>query len=285
MTDLPGLFKISSAYKPTAEIETFLGEPGNLFYSVDKRALVLSDGVTPGGILLNTLKVQDYTDSNYTNTRFTGTLAFDTNNFSLELQENGTIKITVIGIDDTGIGSGSNINIIGKVTDTTRLPETLIYTYGTAAYGTILVLLEALLDTQAAPVILAHKATLVTQVVRAISVILAVRVTLDTLAVKVKLDTRVVRATLDTRVVGATSDTLAVKVISDTRVVRATLALLDHKAILDTLAVRAILDILDHKAILALLAHRAILDIPAVRVILDTLAHRAILDTQAHRAI
>jgi hypothetical protein len=120
---LPGLFKVSSAYKPTAEIETFLGEPGELFYSSTQRVVVISDGVTPGGNLLNSLRVVDYTEGEFTNVRYTGTLAFDTSNFALEAQPNGTIKISVIGIDDDGIGGGSNINVLGSFTDISQLPE------------------------------------------------------------------------------------------------------------------------------------------------------------------
>lgn len=50
MTDLPGLFKIRSSYKPTAEIETFIGDPGDLFYDVNTSQLRISDGETPGGV-------------------------------------------------------------------------------------------------------------------------------------------------------------------------------------------------------------------------------------------
>ena len=49
MSELPGLFKIKAAYKPTAEIETFVGETGELFYNQDEKQLRISDGITPGG--------------------------------------------------------------------------------------------------------------------------------------------------------------------------------------------------------------------------------------------
>ena len=120
---LPGLFKISSGYKPTAEIETFLGETGELFYSSNQRIVVISDGVTPGGNLLNTLRVQDYTEGDFANIRFTSTLAFDSSNFALETQPDGTIKISVIGIDDDGVGAGSNINILGSFNLVNQLPQ------------------------------------------------------------------------------------------------------------------------------------------------------------------
>lgn len=47
------LFKIHAAYKPTAEIETFIGDKGGLFYSEDDTRLRISDGVTPGGIVIS----------------------------------------------------------------------------------------------------------------------------------------------------------------------------------------------------------------------------------------
>lgn len=46
------LFKIQASYKPTAEIDTFIGDQGGLFYSEDERILRISDGVTPGGITI-----------------------------------------------------------------------------------------------------------------------------------------------------------------------------------------------------------------------------------------
>ncbi len=121
---LPGLFKITSGYKPTAEIETFLGDQGELFYSSDLRVIVISDGVTPGGNLLNSLRVQNYTAGTVDNSVFTGTLAFDTDNFALEVLPSGTIKISVIGIDNDGVGSGSNINILGSFNNVNQLPQT-----------------------------------------------------------------------------------------------------------------------------------------------------------------
>jgi hypothetical protein len=120
---LPGLFKIHAAYKPTAEIETFLGDTGELFYSSDQRIIVISDGATAGGNLLNTLRVQDYTEGDFANIRFTSTLAFDSSNFALETQPDGTIKISVIGIDDDGVGAGSNINVLGSFNSVNQLPQ------------------------------------------------------------------------------------------------------------------------------------------------------------------
>lgn len=53
MTQLPGLFKVRAAYKPTAEIDTFVGEQGELFYSENDPRLRISDGVSPGGIVIS----------------------------------------------------------------------------------------------------------------------------------------------------------------------------------------------------------------------------------------
>ena len=46
------LFKIRSSYKPTAEVNEFVGEKGNLFYSEEDRTIRVSDGLTPGGIVV-----------------------------------------------------------------------------------------------------------------------------------------------------------------------------------------------------------------------------------------
>jgi len=48
------LYKIGAARKPTAELDTFVGEVGDLFYSEEDTRLRISDGVTPGGIIVTT---------------------------------------------------------------------------------------------------------------------------------------------------------------------------------------------------------------------------------------
>lgn len=52
MSALPGLFKIRASYKPTARIENFVGDKGQLFYNEADFRLMISDGETPGGIPL-----------------------------------------------------------------------------------------------------------------------------------------------------------------------------------------------------------------------------------------
>lgn len=53
MTQLPGLFKVRASYKPTAEVDTFIGQQGELFYSEGDTRLRISDGVSPGGIVIS----------------------------------------------------------------------------------------------------------------------------------------------------------------------------------------------------------------------------------------
>lgn len=53
MSQLPGLFKVQASYKPTAEVETFVGQQGELFYSEGDTRLRISDGVSPGGIVIS----------------------------------------------------------------------------------------------------------------------------------------------------------------------------------------------------------------------------------------
>jgi hypothetical protein len=48
------LYKIGAARKPTAELNTFVGEAGDLFYSEADPKLRISDGSTPGGVLVTT---------------------------------------------------------------------------------------------------------------------------------------------------------------------------------------------------------------------------------------
>jgi len=48
------LYKIGAARKPTAELDTFVGEVGDLFYSEEDTRLRISDGATPGGIIVTT---------------------------------------------------------------------------------------------------------------------------------------------------------------------------------------------------------------------------------------
>ena len=57
MSLLPGLFKIRASYKPTAEIESFVGDQGELFYSEEEKILRISDGVTPGGIPISSASI------------------------------------------------------------------------------------------------------------------------------------------------------------------------------------------------------------------------------------
>jgi|AntAceMinimDraft_12_1070368.scaffolds.fasta_scaffold04967_6 prefoldin subunit 5 len=47
------LFKIRASFKPTAEISTFIGDKGQLFYSEDEKLLRISDGVTPAGVVIS----------------------------------------------------------------------------------------------------------------------------------------------------------------------------------------------------------------------------------------
>lgn len=48
------LYKIGAARKPTAELASFVGEVGDLFYSEEDPRLRISDGSTPGGIFVTT---------------------------------------------------------------------------------------------------------------------------------------------------------------------------------------------------------------------------------------
>lgn len=57
MSNLPGLFKVKASYKPTAEVESFIGEQGELFYSEGDTRLRISDGETPGGIIISSSSI------------------------------------------------------------------------------------------------------------------------------------------------------------------------------------------------------------------------------------
>jgi hypothetical protein len=47
------VYKIGAARRPTAELESFVGEIGDIFYSMDDTCLRISDGKTPGGTRIN----------------------------------------------------------------------------------------------------------------------------------------------------------------------------------------------------------------------------------------
>ena len=47
------VYKIGAARRPTAELETFIGEIGDIFYSMEDTCLRISDGKTPGGTRIN----------------------------------------------------------------------------------------------------------------------------------------------------------------------------------------------------------------------------------------
>lgn len=56
------LYKIGATRKPTAELDTFVGEVGDLFYSEEDTRLRISDGATPGGIFITTQALEGQTD-------------------------------------------------------------------------------------------------------------------------------------------------------------------------------------------------------------------------------
>jgi hypothetical protein len=116
---LPGIYKIRASYKPTADFDEFVGETGTLYYSSELNRIVISDGIDPNGKLLNMLRVQDFSENDFTNSRFTSTLAFDTDSFDLEVEENGTITVKT----KAGLGGGiNNIKILGSFEDENELP-------------------------------------------------------------------------------------------------------------------------------------------------------------------
>jgi len=49
-----GMYKIWASYKPKGDELTYVGDHGELFYSENDPRLRISDGVTPGGIILST---------------------------------------------------------------------------------------------------------------------------------------------------------------------------------------------------------------------------------------
>jgi hypothetical protein len=105
------LYKIGTARKPTAELDSFVGEVGDLFYSQEDSRLRISDGETPGGILV-TPSLLNSESSDQIETVNISTL-YDLSNVSVDtdtlaqgdvLQWNGTewIAGAVIGTLDGG---------------------------------------------------------------------------------------------------------------------------------------------------------------------------------------
>jgi len=123
MSKLPGLFKIKASYKPTAEIETFVGEQGELFYDEEEKQLRISDGVTPGGIKITAGDSTTITDGVLT----------------ANIQAQDGIESTVEGdtvtifLSDTEVAPGtygnSNLRPVitvdskGRITDVSEVPS------------------------------------------------------------------------------------------------------------------------------------------------------------------
>lgn len=131
MPDLPGLFKVKAAYKPTAEIDTFVGEKGELFYNETEKQLRISDGTTPGGIAINVGDITGVTgftvdqDNNiiYLNNNF-DLIPTQDNNQSLGSAENRWKDLYVSG-GTIYIGDGLEIKVETS-TGTLSLPANTV---------------------------------------------------------------------------------------------------------------------------------------------------------------
>lgn len=131
MPDLPGLFKVKAAYKPTAEIDTFVGEKGELFYNETEKQLRISDGNTPGGIAINVGDITGVTgftvdqDNNiiYLNSNF-DLIPTQDNNQSLGSAENRWKDLYVSG-GTIYIGDGLEIKVETS-TGTLSLPANTV---------------------------------------------------------------------------------------------------------------------------------------------------------------
>lgn len=131
MPDLPGLFKVKAAYKPTAEIDTFVGEKGELFYNETEKQLRISDGNTPGGIAINVGDITGVTgftvdqDNNiiYLNSNF-DLMPTQDNNQSLGSAENRWKDLYVSG-GTIYIGDGLEIKVETS-TGTLSLPANTV---------------------------------------------------------------------------------------------------------------------------------------------------------------
>ena len=110
------IYKIVTAYKPTAEASTYLGAEGDVFFDPVAKALRIGDGATVGGGSINVLKVQDYTNDALTNERSIPGLAFDTDSFQLTTETDGSVRLTVIGT------AGGAIRVLGSVAAEANLP-------------------------------------------------------------------------------------------------------------------------------------------------------------------
>lgn len=119
MSTLPGLFKIRASYKPTAEVNTFVGEQGQLFYSEQDKKLRISDGETPGGIIINS----DAIATSSVNTEVISlsgteyTLLFDDYNINdllnyLVFDDNNQLVEVVSTIEQDRLILQSNINLL-----------------------------------------------------------------------------------------------------------------------------------------------------------------------------
>jgi hypothetical protein len=107
------VYKVGSARKPTGNLVSFVGEVGDLFYSIDDSRLRISDGATPGGTLLSTggdaeipNSILDLSDADQT-VRTTDTVTFG------NITTTGYIAgPAVLTIDPAGVGDDTGTVVI-----------------------------------------------------------------------------------------------------------------------------------------------------------------------------
>ena len=120
--------KIRAGLVPNASVQTFVGDPGTIFYDPAVGSLFLSDGITPGGTSISSGgggSILDFgegfslTAANkiVTNKLYSTNLTQPTQNYRLELDTNGVVKLPdgsiINGITIRGVAGTGELNYTG----------------------------------------------------------------------------------------------------------------------------------------------------------------------------
>ena len=104
------VYKVGSARKPTGNLVSFVGEVGDLFYSIDDSRLRISDGATPGGTLLST---GGTITGDVTATTVNATTV-DLGDWTIT-GESGSLLFATQGVTKMKLDPAGNLDVVGNI--------------------------------------------------------------------------------------------------------------------------------------------------------------------------
>jgi hypothetical protein len=109
------VYKVGSARKPTGNLVSFVGEVGDLFYSIDDSRLRISDGATPGGTLLSTggTITGDVTATTVNATTVNATTV-DLGDWTIT-GESGSLLFATQGVTKMKLDPAGNLDVVGNI--------------------------------------------------------------------------------------------------------------------------------------------------------------------------